>query len=282
MRRTTLIVLTVVIAAAVFGIVLTRRLISTWHPEVPAAQAPPAITSGAGLTLQFSDRPISLPALSLTDVSGQPISPSSWAGKVVLVNFWATWCGPCREEIPALIALQKHYADHLVILGISIDTRPVAEVKQFAEGYAVNYPIAVVGDDVVQAFGGVPAVPSTFVVNPAGQIVQRHIGLLNPTLTEHEIRALRGLPTEAKVETVKDTGQVLLANAAYATEIPGVDLSSMTPAQKERALTRMNTEHCTCGCGLTVAQCRVNDPSCEVSLPVARKIAAEVAASPKP
>jgi len=214
-----------------------------------------------------------MPALALTDVSGRPIVKASWAGKVVLVNFWATWCGPCREEIPALVELQNRYKDRLIILGLSIDTRPAAEVATFAQQYRVNYPVAVVGDDVVQAFGGVPAVPSTFVVSPAGQMMQRHVGLLDGPLTEQEVRVLAGLPTEAVVQTVPDTGQVFLANAAYATEIPGVDLSKLSAAQREAALTTMNTEHCSCGCGLTVAQCRINDPSCDVSLPQAQKIA---------
>jgi thiol-disulfide isomerase/thioredoxin len=277
MRRTTFIVLSVVLVTAVFGIALTRRLISTWHPEATAEQGLGALTPADGLILKFSDRPVDLPPVALTGLDGQPITLSAAAGKVLLVNFWATWCGPCREEIPALVALKKHYGDRLVIVGLSIDERPAADVKQFADGMGVNYPIAIVKEDVQAAFGGVPAVPSTFVVNPAGKIVTRHMGLVSPALIEHEVRTLSGLPTTARVETVKDTGQVLLANAAYATEIPGVDLAKLTPSQKERALTRMNTEHCTCGCGLTLAQCRINDPSCEVSLPVAKKIAADVA-----
>lgn len=235
---------------------------------------PKAASSGKGLTLQFSDKPIAMPAVALTDVSGHPIDKASWTGKVVLVNFWATWCGPCREEIPALVALQERYKDRMVILGLSIDTRPPAEVAAFAQQYHVNYPVAVVGDDVVQAFGGVPAVPSTFVVSPAGKMMQRHVGMLDAVRTEQEVRVLAGLSSDAAVQTVPDTGQVFLANAAYATEIPGVDLKALSAAQREKALTTMNTEHCSCGCGLTVAQCRINDPSCDVSLPQAQKIAA--------
>ncbi|MEI6244633.1 MAG: hypothetical protein WCQ64_06265, partial [Acidobacteriota bacterium] len=75
---------------------------------------------------------------------------------------------------------------------------------------------------------------------------------------------------------VKDTGQVLKANAAYATEIPGIDFKGMTPTQKTEALKRMNTEMCTCGCGSTIAGCRIDDPTCETSLPLAKKIVAEI------
>jgi thiol-disulfide isomerase/thioredoxin len=269
MRRTTLIVVSVAaLLAVVGGIFIARRSISG-----ASAREPKAASSGRGLTLQFSDKPVAMPALALTDVSGRPIDKASWAGKVVLVNFWATWCGPCREEIPALVDLQERYKDRMVILGLSIDTRPPAEVAAFAQQYHVNYPVAVVGDDVVQAFGGVPAVPSTFVVSTAGKMMQRHVGMLDAGRTEQEVRVLAGLPSDAVVQTVPDTGQVFLANAAYATEIPGVDLSKLSAAEREHALTTMNTEHCSCGCGLTVAQCRINDPSCDVSLPQAQKIA---------
>jgi hypothetical protein len=137
--------------------------------------------------------------------------------------------------------------------------------------------VAVVGEDVQQAFGGIPAVPSTFVVSPAGKMVQRHVGLLDMRRTEQEVRVLAGMSSDAAVQTVADTGQVFLSNAAFATSIPGVDLSKLTPAQKEKALTQMNTDHCTCGCGLTIAQCRINDESCGVSLPIAKKIAADAA-----
>jgi thiol-disulfide isomerase/thioredoxin len=278
MRRTIAIVLGVVAVTAVFGIVLTRRLISTAHPAgAPTASSAVSATSGRGMTLQFSDKPVVMPAVSLTDASGKPLDRSSWAGKVVLVNFWATWCGPCREEIPALVELQRRYADRLVVIGLSIDTRPPAEVEQFAQQFHINYPVAVVGEGVQQAFGGIPAVPSTFVVSPEGKMMQRHVGSLEPARTEQEVRVLAGLSSEAVVQVVADTGQVFLSNAAYATEIPGVDLKPLSASQREAALTRMNTERCSCGCGLTIAQCRINDPSCDVSLPQAKKIAADAA-----
>jgi thiol-disulfide isomerase/thioredoxin len=240
---------------------------------------PPAATGGDGagsLRIQFSDKPVMAPAFSVAGLDGKTINSADWRGKVVLVNFWATWCGPCREEIPVLVALQERYRDRLLIVGLSIDERPAAEVQAFVADHRINYPVAIADERVQQAFGGITAVPATYVVNPDGGIVQRHMGLTRPFVSEQEVRALAGLPIVAKVETVKDTGQVLLANAAYATEIPGLSLSTLTPAQREEVLRRLNTEKCTCGCGLTMAQCRINDPSCVVSLPAAQKVVKSV------
>ena len=103
-----------------------------------------------------------------------------------------------------LVALQQYYRDQLVIVGVSIDERPPAEVKTFAEGFNVNYPVVMSTRELEQAFGGISAVPSTFVVNPDGKIVQRHLGQLQARRTEHEVRALAGLSTEATIETVAD------------------------------------------------------------------------------
>jgi thiol-disulfide isomerase/thioredoxin len=276
MRRTTLIVITALVSTLAFGIILTRRLVSTERYDVATATL--SRSSGEGLTLQFSDKPVALPALQLTDLEGAPLDPSAWAGKVVLINFWATWCAPCREEMPDLVALQTFYRDQLVVLGLSIDEGPVSEVREFIRQFKVNYPVAVVGEPIMRAFGGVQVVPATFVVDRGGQTVQRHLGRLQLERTEHEVRALAGLATQARVERVADTGQVLLANAAYATSIPGVDFTSLTASQQRQALTRMNVEPCSCGCGLTVAQCRIEDPSCDVSLPQAQAIARQEAA----
>jgi thiol-disulfide isomerase/thioredoxin len=236
------------------------------------------LSSGEGVAIQFSDHPMSLPALDLVDLDGRAITNATLAGKVVLLNFWATWCGPCREEIPMLAEPQKHYGDRLAIVGLSIDESPAEDVRTFASGLGVNYPVVMSTRALEGEFGGVTAVPSTFVVDVQGRIVQRHLGLLQGPRTEHEVRALAGLPTNARVETVKDTGQVLLANAAYATEIPGIDLKPLSSTLRERTLKRLNEEQCTCGCGLTVAQCRINDSTCGVSPKLAEKILAEVKA----
>jgi cytochrome c biogenesis protein CcmG/thiol:disulfide interchange protein DsbE len=268
MRRSLLAVFTAIAGATLLALAIAR-----WTGAGGEEGGMPPLSSGAGVVVRLSDRPVDLPAVAVTDLDGSEISNATLKGKVVLLNFWATWCGPCREEIPMLAALQTHYRDRLLIVGLSIDERPPGDVKAFARELGVNYPVVMATRALADAFGGVRAVPATFVVDPAGRIVQRHIGLLNGPRTEHEVRVLAGLPSQAQVETVKDTGQVLLANAAYATEIPGLELSALPPAVRERTLQELNTAHCSCGCGLTVAQCRINDPTCAVSLPLAKEIA---------
>ena len=244
-----------------------------------SSKAPDELVPGTGVKVVFSDHPLPMPVFKLTDVTtGQPIDQSKWKGKVVLLNFWATWCGPCRMEIPDLIKLQDRYRDQLVVVGLSIDEGPADGVKAFAAAEKINYPVAIVDKEIEKMFGGINSVPSTFVVNPEGQIVQRHVGLLRANVTEHEVRALSKLSTAATVSVVEDKGQVLKANTAYATEIPGISFEGLTPAQKGEALKRLNTEMCTCGCGSTLAGCRIDDSACEISLPIAKKLVAAIRA----
>jgi hypothetical protein len=97
-----------------------------------------------------------------------------------------------------------------------------------------------------------------------------------------ENRSLLGLPTDARVETFVDMGQVFLKNAANATELPGVSFKGLTIEQKKQALRRLNSENCTCGCKLTLSQCRVNDTECPVSGKLAAQVVKEVARGAKP
>jgi thiol-disulfide isomerase/thioredoxin len=276
-RRVPLLLVGALIFTAVVAIAFANRpgaALDRDRSDAPAGSggpSPSAITPGAGVKIQFSDKPLPLPEFKLVDLDGKPIDQAAWRGKVVLLNFWATWCGPCREEIPALVALQAHYRQQVIVAGLSID-EPETDVKSFLSVFQVNYLVARADEELQLKFGRISAVPATFVVDTEGRLVQRHIGMINPITIEHEIRSLSGLPTDATVERVKDTGQVLLANAAYATEIPGVDLAKLNAKQRETALKALNTEPCTCGCGMTLAACRINDPGCNISLPAAKKL----------
>jgi thiol-disulfide isomerase/thioredoxin len=229
--------------------------------------------------IRFVRNPDLAPDFKLTALDGKPLTLAALQGKVVLLNFWATWCGPCRAEIPDLVALQDRYSGRLQIIGLNVDDEE-ADIKQYVEETGINYPVAMTSNDVRMQFGGIPALPTSFVLDTQGRVVQKHVGLWNPAVYETEIRALLGMPIMAKVETFEDKGEVFLSHADRATELPGVDLSKLTPEQKKIALHRFNADTCTCGCKFTLAQCRIWDSACAVSKAATEKIIAKVTAAP--
>ena len=266
------VVITVGLLVVLFwGLRDIQRMRSAMEPG-PTGNSQTGNPSEAVTEIRFVKNPSPAPAITLRDLDGHTISSADWSGKVVLLNFWATWCPPCRAEIPDLIALQKKYADRLLIVGLSDDVGSPEKVKQFAQQNQMNYPIAIASPELEAKFGGVMGLPTSFLLDTKGRVVQKHVGLRNPALYDTEIRYLLGLPVQAKVEAFEDTGQILLTNAKNATEIPGVDLSVLTPEQKKAALRQLNEQGCTCGCGLTLAQCRINDTSCAISSKLAGQV----------
>jgi hypothetical protein len=113
-------------------------------------------------------------------------------------------------------------------------------------------------------------------------VVQKHSGLYPIEYYQREIRSLLGMPTDARVETFADNGQIFLRNAANATELPGVSFKGLSLAQKKVALRRLNSENCTCGCNLTLSECRVNDTECPYSGKLAAQVVKDVANGVKP
>jgi thiol-disulfide isomerase/thioredoxin len=235
---------------------------------VSAARSPDANQP----VIRFVKNPEMAPPLEALDLLGKSVNKNNWGGKVVLVNFWATWCPPCREEIPELLELKKEFKDQMEIVGISEDDDPPASVIKFAHAKGMTYPIIMATPELIAAYGGVPALPTSFLIDTQGRVVQKHSGLYPIEYYKREIRSLLGMPTDARVETFVDNGQIFLKNAANATELPGVSFKGLTPTQKKLALRRLNSENCTCGCGLTLSECRVNDTEC----PYSGKLAAQV------
>lgn len=133
------------------------------------------------------------PAWKLKDLDGREVSSDQFKGKVLVIDFWATWCAPCVEEIPGYIALQKKYGpDGLVIVGVSMDRRGPAHVKQFATAHGINYALVMGDEAVVEAFGNFQAIPTTFLISREGRILDRKVGAADPAAYERLVwRALK-------------------------------------------------------------------------------------------
>jgi cytochrome c biogenesis protein CcmG/thiol:disulfide interchange protein DsbE len=254
----------------------TLRFLAAAATLVAAGCGAAAKTPQSGAVIRFVRNPDAAPNFQLTTLDGKPLSLASARGKVVLLNFWATWCGPCRAEIPDLVGLQEKYAGKLQIIGLTVDEDDPGAVQQVVARTGINYPVAITSPEIRAKYGGIAALPTSFVLDTQGRVVQKHEGLRDPELYETEIRALLGLPIDARVETFEDTGQVFLAHADRASELPGVDLSKLPPEQKQAALHRFNAEGCNCGCNFTLAQCRIYDHNCAISKSRTEKIIEEV------
>jgi len=260
------------LAVVVVGAVGLTWVAATYTREVGARSEARGAASEERVTLKFFRNPTAAPALIARDLDGREVTLASLRGKVVLVNFWATWCGPCRAEIPDLIALQEKYRDRLQVIGISQDEAPPDLVRKFAADHRMNYPVVMSTPEIERMFPGIAALPTSFIVDRESRIVQKHVGMLTAAMTDVETRALAGMPVNAAIEEVDQAQGLKLENGAQAINIPGVDLSAFDVAKRTTALQKLNSEPCTCGCDLTVARCRVDDPSCGVSLPLARQI----------
>jgi thiol-disulfide isomerase/thioredoxin len=262
-----------VVAIGISAFMLARRPDGgTMKSDDAAMASDPGSGTGGKVTVELLKEPLNLPGFTLTDLDGKKLSSTDWHGKVVLLNFWATWCGPCRAEIPDLVALQNKYRDRLLIIGISEDEGPVDVVRQFAAQYKVNYPVAMTTPDVEKLFPGISALPTTFILDKDGKVAQKHVGLLNARDTEATARVLAGLEVNAEVKRVDDPSKVNAEDVAQLKEIPGVDLSKVPDAQRPAVLQALNSDGCTCGCGLTIAKCRIEDPACTISPPLAKAI----------
>ena len=118
------------------------------------------------------------PNFTLQTLDGKNVSLTDFRGKAVLVNFWATWCGPCKIETPWLVELQNEYGSQgLQVVGVAMDDSGKDEIAQFAKDMGVNYPVLLGKEAVGDAYGGVPALPESFFVGRNGKIIDRIIGL---------------------------------------------------------------------------------------------------------
>jgi cytochrome c biogenesis protein CcmG/thiol:disulfide interchange protein DsbE len=128
---------------------------------------------------------------TLTDASGAAIRLSDFRGKVVLLNFWATWCVPCSAEVPLLVGLRQEYRHKgFEVLGVSLDEDGWKSVRPYIEERHVNYPVVLVNDDLARAYGGLDSVPLTLIIDKSGHIAARHLGLCRKDEYEADIQAV--------------------------------------------------------------------------------------------
>lgn len=133
----------------------------------------------------------SAPSWELPDLDGKTVRSADFKGRVVILDFWATWCPPCRAEIPGFIELQKKYqAQGLVIVGVAADQASADAIKSFVQKEGINYPVVQSDEKTEKAFGGIEGLPTTFIIDRGGRIVKRHLGFTDKADFENEIKPL--------------------------------------------------------------------------------------------
>ena len=153
-----------------------------------------------GLTLLFisscgekSNLP-KAPDFTLRNGDGEAYSLSDFKGKMVILNFWATWCPPCKREIPDFIELYEKYEEQgLVILGVSVDQGGWMVTKEFVDKAGINYPIVMANRDVIYQYGGIKSIPTTYVINQKGHIAGQFTGYRSKNVWEEQIKSVLGL-----------------------------------------------------------------------------------------
>ena len=173
-------------------IVKSHPLVPSWKQLAsPAAVAFALSFFQSGCSLQEPAVSGPAPKWELRDVEGQTVKSSDFAGKVVILNFWATWCGPCRLEIPEFVELQNEYGGNgLVVIGASLDEQGPPVVKKFMTNFDVNYPVVMANDRIVADYGGVHAIPTTFVIDRQGNLAAKRVGYTSKSVLEKTIKGL--------------------------------------------------------------------------------------------
>ena len=160
-----------------------------------AACSSPETGSGSHLKAEAARKPA--PDFALKDADGRVVRLADFKGKVVLLNFWATWCDPCRIEIPWFVEFERrHKAQGFAVVGVSMDEDGWQAVKPFVSETGINYRVLLGDDKTAQLFGGIDSLPTSFVIDREGRIAAVHIGLVSKSRYEHDLEQLFQTPAK--------------------------------------------------------------------------------------
>jgi peroxiredoxin len=156
------------------------------------------------------------PGFLLKDANGATVNLADYKGKVVLLNFWATWCGPCKVEIPWFIEFQQQYKDRdFTVIGVSMDDDGWKSVTPYVTEHKINYPIVIGNDQVSQLYGGIDSLPTTYIVDRAGRVAATHVGLVDRSDYLNEILNLLADPKSAAVDRASPVAFASLLRPGY-------------------------------------------------------------------
>ena len=154
------------------------------------------------------------PNFTLKDADGNPVNLTDYRGKVVLVNFWATWCGPCEVEIPWFVEFEQKYRDQgFAVLGLSMDDDGWKAVRPYIASHKINYRVMIASEVVSQQFGDIDSLPTSFVLDRQGRIATNHVGLVDKRDYQNEILKLLEVPKTAAVRSVGASPLAVLTGA---------------------------------------------------------------------
>ena len=229
------------------------------------------------------------PDFSLTDIFGNKLKLSDYKGKVVMLDFWATWCGPCRIEIPGFVDLQNRYRDHgFTIIGISLDDSP-EPVMEFYKQFKMNYPVAMGDDKLGALYGGIFGMPTTFLIGRDGRVYAKHVGATNLDVFEEEVQILIAAKPSDEVSDFTPAGRAEeietstpeQIQAENNPEVPGVDIRHLSTEQVAQFKKDLESQQCTCGCNMDLLKCRHAHRTCAISRKAAQQVLKKKYAGPQ-
>ncbi|MFO7890196.1 MAG: TlpA disulfide reductase family protein [bacterium] len=148
---------------------------------------------------ETEDQDNKAPNFTITTIEGETITLSDYKDKVVIIDFWDTWCPPCRRGIPDFIELYKEYKDSgFVMIGLAFGREGEEKVKEFANEYEINYPVAIANRSLINSFGEIRSIPTAFLIDQEGNIVNKYIGLRPKEIFENDIKELLDIKTKEK------------------------------------------------------------------------------------